>query len=75
MNGYCECGKIAERNGKCASCNRLERKAAGMKLPEEPQPIKKQSDEMKKNDGPVCSEESKVDQGKEMRGHASPSSR
>lgn len=26
----CECGNIAERNGRCASCNRLERKAAAI---------------------------------------------
>lgn len=45
---YCDCGKIAERNGKCASCNRLERKAAQMKIPDDPTPIKKQSDEMKR---------------------------
>lgn len=46
MYGNCECGKIAERNGRCASCNRADRKFANMKLPEDPKPIKKQSDEM-----------------------------
>lgn len=42
----CECGKIAERNGRCASCNRADRKIANIRLPEDPKPIKKQSDEM-----------------------------
>ena len=44
--GYCECGKPAGRNGRCESCSRADRKLANIKLPEDPEPIKKQSDEM-----------------------------
>ena len=45
----CDCGSDkTERNGKCASCNRMERKAAALKLPDDPKPIAKQSDEMKR---------------------------
>lgn len=32
----------------CASCNRLERKAASARIPDDPKPIAKQSDEMKR---------------------------
>lgn len=48
MNGYCDCGRSAGRNGMCASCSRLERKAASLRLPEDPKPIQKQSEEMKR---------------------------
>jgi hypothetical protein len=47
MNPYCICGKPVEgRTERCASCNRALRKFANIKLPEDPKPIKKQSDEM-----------------------------
>lgn len=45
----CPCGSDkTERNGKCASCNRMERKLASAAIPEDPKPIAKQSDEMKR---------------------------
>ena len=44
----CKCGKIAERNGRCASCNRLERKAASIRMPDDPKPLSKVSDNMSK---------------------------
>ena len=45
----CECGSDkTERNGKCASCNRMERKAAALKLPDDPKPIAKVSDSQSK---------------------------
>jgi hypothetical protein len=41
--------KLAEgRTTLCASCNRLERKAAAMKIPDDPEPIKKVSDNQSK---------------------------
>lgn len=48
MNGYCECGKPAERNGRCASCNFLERKAARLRMPEDPKPIQTVSEKQSK---------------------------
>ena len=44
----CECGNIAERNGKCASCNRLERKAQKPKPKKEAAKLPKFSDKMEK---------------------------
>lgn len=44
--GYCECGKIAERNGRCASCNRLERKAAKIQPSDNASPINKRSEKL-----------------------------
>lgn len=41
-------GHLAERNGKCARCNRLERKAANAKMPDDPKPIAKVSDNQSK---------------------------
>lgn len=39
---------VEGRTQYCASCNRLERKAATARIPDDPEPIKKQSDEMKR---------------------------
>lgn len=40
----CECGSLkTERNGKCASCNRLERKAASIRPSDNNSPIEKRS--------------------------------
>ena len=50
MSGYCICGKPAERNGKCASCNRLERKAAKIQASDNNSPINKRSDKGKEVD-------------------------
>ena len=45
----CQCGSIkTERNGRCASCNRLERKAASLRMPEDPKPIAKVSENQSK---------------------------
>ena len=47
----CQCGssKIENREKMlCASCNKLERKAASMRIPDDPKPIAKQSEEMKR---------------------------
>ena len=44
----CECGNIAERNGKCASCNRLERNAQKPKPKKEAAKLPKFSDKMEK---------------------------
>lgn len=45
----CDCGSLkTERNGKCASCNRLERKAAALRMPEDPKPIAKVSENQSK---------------------------
>jgi hypothetical protein len=50
---YCECGKKSERIGDpddtdCASCKRMKRKAAAVKIPDDPKPINKQSEQMSK---------------------------
>jgi hypothetical protein len=50
---YCECGKKSERIGDpddtdCASCKRMKRKAAATKIPDDPKPINKQSEQMSK---------------------------
>jgi hypothetical protein len=44
------CGefKPLERNGNCASCNALARKAGRVKIPKEPTPIKKVSEKQSK---------------------------
>lgn len=44
MNPYCECGRKAERNGKCATCNRLDRKISTLKLPADNMPVNKVSE-------------------------------
>lgn len=47
----CSCGSTKIENREkmlCASCNKLDRKIAAMKVPEDAEPIKKQSDEMKR---------------------------
>lgn len=42
---YCHCGNPTEgRTGQCATCNRLERKAATMRIPSDRTPIKKVSE-------------------------------
>lgn len=46
-----ECGSLKVENRDlqlCASCNKLHRKISNIKLPEEKEPIKKQSEEMKR---------------------------
>lgn len=46
---FCDCGASpTERNGRCATCNRNERKAAAVKIPDDPKPINKQSEQMSK---------------------------
>jgi hypothetical protein len=41
---YCQCGKRCEGTlDVCASCNRLERKAASLPMPSDPEPINKVS--------------------------------
>jgi hypothetical protein len=45
----CSCGKRCEgTTGRCASCNRLSRKVDNVKLPDDPKPIAKVSDNMSK---------------------------
>lgn len=43
MNGYCECGRPAGRNGMCATCSRLERKAAAIRPSDNNSAIEKRS--------------------------------
>lgn len=48
--GYCDCGKPAGRTGKCASCERLERKAAAIAPSDNNTPINKRSEKGKEVD-------------------------
>jgi len=45
----CDCGNRCEgTTGKCSSCNRLDRKAASLRMPTDPKPVNKVSESQSK---------------------------
>lgn len=67
---FCDCGASpTERNGRCASCNRLERKAAAVKPSDNNSPIESRSVRGKEIDKRYFSRLRTWKRGKKCEGH------